>query len=68
MTFSFFSSLRALPRELDEVSRMLRPTRWQRYWKIGVPSGMAGLVWNGMMSFGGGWFFVTARRFRPEER
>ncbi|HEY9828544.1 MAG TPA: ABC transporter permease subunit, partial [Stenomitos sp.] len=25
-----------------------------------VPSAMIGLVWNGMMSFGGGWFFVAA--------
>jgi NitT/TauT family transport system permease protein len=60
MTFSFYYSLRALPRELDEVSRMLRLTRWQRYWKIELPNGMVGLVWNGMMSFGGGWFFLAA--------
>jgi NitT/TauT family transport system permease protein len=60
LTFSFYYSLRALPRELDEVSRMLRLTRWQRYWKIEVPNGMVGLVWNGMMSFGGGWFFLAA--------
>ena len=60
MTFSFYYSVRALPRELDEVSRVLRLTRWQRYWKIEVPNGIVGLVWNGMMSFGGGWFFLAA--------
>ena len=60
MTFSFYYSVRALPRELDEASRMLRLTRWQRYWKIEVPYGIVGLVWNGMMSFGGGWFFLAA--------
>ncbi len=60
MTFSFYQSVRSLPRELDEVSRMLRLTRWQRYWKIEVPSASVGLVWNGMMSFGGGWFFLAA--------
>ena len=60
MTFSFYASLRALPRELDEVSRMLRLTRWQRFWKIELPSGAVGLVWNGMMGFGGGWFFLAA--------
>lgn len=60
MTFSFYYSVRSLPRELDEVSRMLRLTRWQRYWKIEVPSASVGLVWNGMMSFGGGWFFLAA--------
>jgi len=60
MTFSFYYSVRSLPRELDEASRMLRLTRWQRYWKIEVPNGTVGLVWNGMMSFGGGWFFLAA--------
>jgi NitT/TauT family transport system permease protein len=60
MTFSFYQSVRTLPRELDEASRMLRLTRWQRYWKIEVPHGIVGMVWNGMMSFGGGWFFLAA--------
>jgi NitT/TauT family transport system permease protein len=60
MTFSFYYSVRALPREVDEVSRMLRLTRWQRFWKIEVPNGTVGLVWNGMMSFDGGWFFLAA--------
>ncbi|HVQ52114.1 MAG TPA: ABC transporter permease subunit, partial [Mycobacterium sp.] len=35
-------------------------SRWQRFWRVDVPSGMIPLVWNGMMSFGGGWFFLTA--------
>jgi NitT/TauT family transport system permease protein len=60
MTFSFYASLKSLPRELDELSRSLRLTRWQRFWKIEVPNGAIGLVWNGMMSFGGAWFFLTA--------
>jgi hypothetical protein len=28
-------------------------TKWQRFWKIEVANGAIGLVWNGMMSFGG---------------
>jgi NitT/TauT family transport system permease protein len=60
MTFSFYASLKSLPRELDELSRSLRLTRWQRFWKIEVPNGAIGLVWNGMMSFGGSWFFLVA--------
>jgi NitT/TauT family transport system permease protein len=60
MTFSFYASLKSLPRELDELSRSMRLTRWQRFWKIEVPSGTIGLVWNGMMSFGGSWFFLVA--------
>jgi NitT/TauT family transport system permease protein len=60
MTFSFYFSVRSLPRELDELSRVMRLTRWQRYWRIEVPNGMVGLVWNAMMGFGGGWFFLAA--------
>ena len=35
-------------------------SRWKRFWSIDVPGGAIGLVWNGMMSFGGSWFFLTA--------
>ena len=60
MTFAFYYSLKSQPRDLDEASRLLRLSRWQRFWRVDVPSGMIPLVWNGMMSFGGGWFFLTA--------
>jgi NitT/TauT family transport system permease protein len=60
MTFSFYASVKNLPRELDELSRSLRLSKWQRFWKLEVPNGAIGLVWNGMMSFGGSWFFLVA--------
>ncbi|MFB6959680.1 ABC transporter permease [Streptomyces sp. NPDC056309] len=60
MTFGFYHSLTSLPRELDELSRSFGFTRWMRFWKVELPAGMIGLVWNGMMSFGGGWFFLVA--------
>jgi NitT/TauT family transport system permease protein len=60
MTFSMYHSLITQPTELDEAARMLRLTKWERFWRLDVPSSMIGLVWNGMMSFGGGWFFLAA--------
>jgi NitT/TauT family transport system permease protein len=60
MTFAFYHSLVSQPRDLDEAARVLRLTRWQRFWRVDVPSGMIPLVWNGMMSFGGAWFFLAA--------
>jgi NitT/TauT family transport system permease protein len=60
MTFSFYQSLKLVPRELDEATTLYRLSRWQRFTKLEVPSAMIGLVWNAMMSFGGGWFFVAA--------
>ncbi|MCX4091669.1 ABC transporter permease [Nocardia sp. alder85J] len=60
MTFAFHHSLVSQPREIDEAARTLRLSRWQRFWRVDVPSGMVPLVWNAMMSFGGGWFFLVA--------
>ncbi|MCU1685838.1 MAG: sulfonate transporter permease [Amycolatopsis sp.] len=60
MTFAFYHSLVSQPRELDEAARLLRLSRWQRFWRLDLPGGMIPLVWNGMMSFGGGWFFLVA--------
>ncbi|QRO35342.1 ABC transporter permease subunit [Chromobacterium violaceum] len=60
MTFSFYQSLRTVPRDLQEVSVNLRLTAWQKFWKLEVPYAMPGMIWNMMMSMSGGWFFVVA--------
>ncbi|MGI0491899.1 ABC transporter permease [Alkalinema pantanalense CENA528] len=60
MTFSFYQSLRTVPTELDEAATLYQLSRWQRFTKLEVPSAAIGLLWNAMMSFGGGWFFVAA--------
>ena len=59
MTFSFYQSLKTVPSELDEATRIYRLSGWERFTKLEVPASMMGLLWNAMMSFGGGWFFVT---------
>jgi NitT/TauT family transport system permease protein len=60
ITFSFYHSLISQPAEFDEASKLMGLSRWKRFWTIDVPGGAIGLVWNGMMSFGGSWFFLTA--------
>jgi NitT/TauT family transport system permease protein len=60
MTFAFYQSLISQPRDLDEAARVFRLTKWERFWRLDVPSGMIPLVWNGMMGFGGAWFFLAA--------
>jgi NitT/TauT family transport system permease protein len=60
MTFAFYQSLRTVPRELDEAVTLYRLPRWQRFLRLEVPAATIGLLWNAMMSFGGGWFFVAA--------
>jgi NitT/TauT family transport system permease protein len=60
MAFSFYQSLRTLPRDLEEASEAYHLSSWQRFRQLEVPAGMIPLVWNAMMSFGGGWFFLAA--------
>jgi NitT/TauT family transport system permease protein len=63
ITFSFYHSLISQPADFDEASKLMGLSRWKRFWTIDVPSGAIGLVWNGMMSFGGSWFFLTASEY-----
>ncbi len=60
MTFSFYHSLQSEPKELEEAARSLRLTHWQRFWVLSMPNAAIALLWNCMMSVGGGWFFLTA--------
>ncbi|PWB82470.1 MAG: sulfonate ABC transporter permease [Methylocystaceae bacterium] len=60
MAFSFYQSLRTVPRDLDEVAAGFGLTPWQKFWQLEAPFAMPGLIWNMMMSMSGGWFFVVA--------
>jgi len=60
MTFSFYQSLRTVPRDLVEVSRHFGLSPWLTFWRLEAPFAVPGLVWNTMMSMSGGWFFVVA--------
>jgi NitT/TauT family transport system permease protein len=60
LTFAFHQVLATLPREQAEALRLYRLSGWQRFTHLELPAGIIPLVWNGMMSFGGGWFFLAA--------
>ncbi len=60
MAFSFYASLKAIPRELREASRIYRFSRLQQFLQLELPYGTIGLVWNSMVSVAGGWFFLMA--------
>ena len=68
ITFSFYYSLISQPGDFDEASKLMGLSRWKRFWTLDVPGGAIGLVWNGMMSFGGSWFFLTASELITGER
>lgn len=60
MVFSFYQSLISIPRELREAASLLKLNPWQRFWHLELPYSMIGLIWNSMMSWAGGWFFLMA--------
>jgi len=60
MAFSLYSSLKTVPNDLIEASNIFHLSPWQRFWRLELPWGVPGLVWNMMMSVSGGWFFVVA--------
>ncbi len=60
MAFSFYSSLKSLPKELVEASAIYGYSRWQRLLQLELPSAAIGLIWNSMVSVAGGWFFLMA--------
>ena len=56
LAFSFYSSLKSIPREMIETSRIYRYSGWQRFWQLELPYSTIGLVWNSIVSVAGGWF------------
>jgi NitT/TauT family transport system permease protein len=60
IAFSFYSSLKTIPRELREAAIIYRFGRWQKFAELDLPFSTIGLVWNSMMSVAGGWFFLMA--------
>ncbi len=56
LAFSFYSSLKTIPREMLEASRIYRYSNWQRFWQLEMPFSTIGLVWNSIVSVAGGWF------------
>jgi NitT/TauT family transport system permease protein len=60
MAFSFYASMKSIPREMREAAKIYGFSWWQRFIEMELPFAAIGLVWNSMMSVAGGWFFLMA--------
>jgi len=60
LTFAWYQSLTTIPKELREASAIYRLNTWMKFKSLELPFGMISLVWNSMMSWAGGWFFLMA--------
>jgi NitT/TauT family transport system permease protein len=60
MAFSFYASLKSIPKDMREAATIYRFSWWQRFTQLELPFSAIGLVWNSMMSVAGGWFALMA--------
>ena len=60
LTFSWYQSLKTIPNELREASAVFSFDRWLRFKTLELPFAALGLIWNSIMSWAGGWFFLMA--------
>jgi NitT/TauT family transport system permease protein len=60
MAFSFYSSLKSIPREMHEVAEVYRWSPWQKLLQMELPFSAIGLVWNSMVSVAAAWFYLIA--------
>jgi NitT/TauT family transport system permease protein len=60
LIFAWYQSLITLPKELREASSIFQFNSWLRFRVVALPFGANSLIWNSIMSWAGGWFFLMA--------
>src|SRR2546425_2819766 len=58
LALSFYNSLKSLPDPLRDACKVAGWPPRRTFWQLEVPGAAQGLVWNGMLSMAGGWFFL----------
>jgi NitT/TauT family transport system permease protein len=59
MAFAVYQSLRSIPKDLVYVSNLYQFSPARRFLWLEMPYSSISLIWNSMMSFAGGWFFLS---------
>ncbi len=59
MVFGVYESLRTLPSDLREASETFRLRGWLRFRRVLFPATVNRLVYNSVLSWTGGWFFLV---------
>src|SRR5207237_8563069 len=60
LAFAWYQAKKTVPRELREVASNFRFSPWLRFRTVELPFAAISLVWNSVMSWAGGWFFLMA--------
>src|SRR2546430_6401354 len=69
LALAFYQALKRLPEPLRDACRIAGWGAQRTFWGLEVPAAAQTLVWNGMLSMAGGWFFLMVNEaFRLGER
>lgn len=60
LVFAWYQSLKTLPNELREAAAIFGFSAWLRFRVLELPFATISLIWNSIMSWAGGWFFLMA--------
>jgi NitT/TauT family transport system permease protein len=60
MTFGVYEALKTIPKDLWEVAKIYQIKRATAYRKIFLPACTSKLVYNSILSWAGGWYFLVA--------
>lgn len=58
MTFSYYSSLKSVPTDLQEASTVIGLNWREKLKRVELPYSAVNLAWNSLLSMAGGWFFL----------
>ncbi|RDB36410.1 MAG: ABC transporter permease subunit [Spirobacillus cienkowskii] len=59
LAFAYYESQKTLQPEFKDVAKIYRLSALQKFFFVDLPNGYRPLIYNGMMSMAGGWFFLT---------
>src|SRR5256712_3064512 len=69
LALSFYNSLKSIPEPLRDACRIAGWGPGRTFRQCELPAAAQGLVWNGMLSMAGGWFFLMVNEaFRLGDR
>ncbi len=60
LAFAVYESILSIPRDLEDVSKSLDIKGWTKIRRVYIPVTVHKLVYNGIMSWANGWYFIVA--------
>lgn len=60
MTFGVYESIKGIPKEVEEASKLFGIRGWAYFQKVIFPACVVKLVYNAMLSWAAGWYFLIA--------